>query len=99
MKIYYGNEIRRFSLAKGAFSYVALLEYVRKFFGTINEKDNIVVKYEDDEKDMITISSDEELEFAIGLFKDSVMKLRVEKVASPSCAPQSQCEYWSNWKK
>lgn len=94
MKIYYGTEIRRFSLAKGSFSYVALLEYVRKFF-VINENDSIIVKYQDDENDMITISSDEELEFAIGLFKDGVMKLRVDKVQPQvQDAPQSRCEYW-----
>jgi hypothetical protein len=100
MKIYYGNEIRRFSLGKGSFSYVALLEYVRKFFG-IHENENIVVKYQDDENDLITISSDEELEFAVGLFKDTVMKLRVEKLAQPQtqAAPQSQCDNWSNWRK
>jgi hypothetical protein len=72
-KVQYGNEFRRF-LLKG--SYAAMLDQIRVLFGFKNDE-NLCIKYTDDEGDLVTISSDEELVFAIELFPNSVLRLTI----------------------
>jgi len=54
----------------------------------------IVVKYKDDENDLVTISSDEELAFAVNLFPTDILRIVVElaihqqKSSSPDCQNQ-----------
>jgi hypothetical protein len=77
------NEIRRFFLPSA--DYGALLSQVCQFFGFT--KDSVVIKYADDEGDFVTISSDEELRFAVEIAKD-VLRLRVTRLqpTSPTIA-------------
>jgi len=64
-KVHCGKEFRRFLLPSSQFE--ALSTQVRTLFGfTLDEP--ISIKYTDEEGDMVTISSDEELKFAIELF-------------------------------
>jgi len=69
-KVQYGDEFRRF-LLQG--SYATMLEQIRALFQFHDEE--LSIKYTDDEGDLVTISSDEELAFAIELFPNSVLRL------------------------
>jgi predicted nucleic acid-binding Zn-ribbon protein len=70
------NEVRRFLLLDK--NYAALLEQICQLFGF--SKDNVVIKYADEEGDFVTISSDEEVQFAIvEVAKNCVLKLLVEQ--------------------
>jgi hypothetical protein len=73
-KIQCGNEFRRFLLPSNKFS--DLDSQIRATFGFGPEK-NLVIKYTDEEGDNVTISSDEELEFAIGLFAGGLLRLTI----------------------
>jgi hypothetical protein len=71
-KVQCGNEFRRFLLPSNKFS--ALESQIRSTFGFPAEKP-LVIKYTDEEGDNVTISSDEELEFAITLFAGGLLRL------------------------
>jgi hypothetical protein len=66
------NDLRRFFLP--VVNYDALNARVCQFFGF--SKDSVVIKYADDEGDFVTISSDEELQFAVQVAK-GILRLRV----------------------
>jgi hypothetical protein len=68
------NEVRRFVLSNT--DYESLINQVCQVFGF--SKDSVVIKYADDEGDFITVSSDEEVKFAIEAVK-GVFRLRVEQ--------------------
>jgi len=70
------DQVRRFLLQKVQYNF--LLEQVCQLFGF--SKDSVVIKYADDEKDMVTISSDEELRFAVELAQQSILHLQVELI-------------------
>jgi PB1 domain len=72
VKVFYGAEIRRATF-KGN-TYASLFELAAKLFGL--EQANIVVKYQDEDGDKITISSDGELQEAMRLFTAKVPSLR-----------------------
>jgi len=95
-KVQYGNEIRRF-LLQG--SYDAMLDQIREYFG-LEMDENFSIKYTDDEGDLVTISSDEELMFAVDLFANTVLRLTISPTASTeSCenGPKrwSSCGKWA----
>jgi len=68
------NEVRRFLLLSN--EYNSMLNQVCQVFGF--SKDSVVIKYADDEGDFVTISSDEEVKFAIESAK-GVLRLRVDQ--------------------
>jgi len=78
-KVQYGNEFRRF-LLQG--SYAAMMDQIRVLFGFKNNED-FCIKYTDDEGDLVTISSDEELGFAVELFPNSLLRLTINTVSAP----------------
>jgi len=98
-KVQYGNEFRRFLLKD---SYAALLEQVRTLF-SFESVEDLCIKYTDDEGDLVTISSDEELVFAIELFPNSVLRLTVTgpvKKHSRCDRDGPKCEKWAHkWEK
>jgi len=63
-KVAYQAEIRRFTLERAEF--IALRDQLFALFPQL-EKETVVIKYTDDEKDLVTISSDEELLVALKL--------------------------------
>lgn len=71
-KVQYGQEFRRFALTSS--SYASLLNQLKGSFST---DEPLIIKYKDEESDLITISSDAELAFAIELFTDAVLRLIV----------------------
>jgi len=77
------NEVRRFVLSNT--DYESLINQVCQVFGF--SKDSVVIKYADDEGDFITVSSDEEVKFAIETLK-GVLRLRVDR-KQPFCQPKS----------
>jgi len=71
IKISLKDDIRRISVDPKGFNFEALKAAVRRLFKTLTDEDanSLVVRYQDDESDFITISSDEELAEAISLLK------------------------------
>lgn len=80
------DTVRRF-YAKNT-DYNALLDQICTIFGF--SKDSVVIKYIDDEGDLVTISSDPELKFAIDL-APRVLKLKVELI-KPVGPVATDCE-------
>jgi len=74
------NEVRRFLLSTT--EYQTLLGQICQLFGF--SKDSVVIKYADDEGDFVTISSDEEVKFAIEVAKNGVLRLRADP-KHPAC--------------
>jgi len=91
------GSIRRFALSEAKFS--ALHCQVAAVFGLSVSNDAWTIKYKDDEGTMVTISSDEELSFAVQLL-GSLMHLEVvEKAAFVGTnIPESQNLDEENWK-
>jgi len=86
------NENRRFCIAEAKFD--SLKKLVSNLFSLADGAD-FTVKYKDDENDLVTISSDDELAFAINLFPTDILRIVVE-VHKPNCAApckwQSKCD-------
>jgi len=74
IKVSFGEELRRTTF-KGT-SFHDLEAEVRNLF-KLKEGSKVVIKYQDDEGDLITLSSDSELAFAINLFLNKVLRLHV----------------------
>lgn len=76
VKISHGNEIRRATIPSA--SYSLLIEYIAKLFN-VNE-DTIVIKYEDDDGDKISMSSDMEFHEALRVAQamQKILRLSVE---------------------
>lgn len=94
-KVQCGNEFRRFLLPTS--KYEDLANQIRSLFG-FEALESLTLKYTDEEGDMVTISSDEELKFAIGLFAGGLLRLTI-------CNPKNRggkkgCERnWDSEKK
>lgn len=65
IKVKHQEELRRFSVSSSA-DWTTVISKICSLFSL--EEENIVVKYEDDEKELITIGSDAELEEAFHVF-------------------------------
>eukprot|EP01120_Amphizonella_sp_Union-15-10_P006138 TRINITY_DN192_c0_g1_i1.p1 TRINITY_DN192_c0_g1~~TRINITY_DN192_c0_g1_i1.p1 ORF type:complete len:354 (+),score=69.41 TRINITY_DN192_c0_g1_i1:137-1198(+) len=78
-KIFYAEQIRRLALTEP--SYATLREALQELF-PFASTDKISIKYKDDEDDLVTISSDVELDSAISLLGSSTL-LRLHVFASP----------------
>lgn len=95
-KVICNDQIRRFQFFDTEFS--SLKDQVKKLLGLNNE---FVLKYKDNEGDMITISSTEELTCAIdvsqkidgGLIRLSVFSVEPSPIITPTPAPPSFQEY------
>lgn len=65
VKVKFGDDVRRLTLSADI-SFVALRQKLNSIFGTsLDQLDQVLVKYEDNDGDQITISCDEELQEAI----------------------------------
>lgn len=71
VKVQYKNEYRRFIFDGIEFN--KLVDNIGTSFG----KQNYIIKYIDDETDLVTISSDEDLKFAINLFPCNILRLKI----------------------
>jgi len=77
-KVLFGEEYRRFVVKNNDFK--SLYETVKKLF---NLSDGCVLKYKDDERDLVTMSSDEELLCALE-FSSGILHLFVVSPNEPS---------------
>jgi hypothetical protein len=90
------DTVRRFYANSTEFN--ALLDQICSVFGL--SKDSVVLKYIDDEGDLVTISSDAELKFAVDLAPRGavpLLKLKVELTQppvdlAPHCVPSAEGE-------
>lgn len=78
IKVKCGEDFRRFLLLTCQYSELA--NQIRTLFG-IDQSEKLVIKYTDEEGDMVTVSSDEELKLAADLFSGKLLKLNI---ASPA---------------
>jgi len=90
-KVLYGEEYRRFVIQSAHFN--VLFSTVTKLF---NLPDGCSLKYKDDEGDLVTMSSDEELLSALE-FSSGLLHLIVANPSQPTLAPASPWE--RNWRK
>jgi len=84
------NENRRFCIAEAKFD--SLKKLITNLFPQANGID-FSVKYKDDENDLVTISSDDELMFAVNLFPTDILRIVVEFPKKADCA--APCK-WQN---
>jgi len=87
------NENRRFCIAEAKFD--SLKKLISNLFPLANGTD-FTVKYKDDENDLVTISSDDELLFAVNMFPTDILRIVVEfpkRTGLPDCA--APCK-WQN---
>jgi uncharacterized protein (DUF3084 family) len=100
-KVQYGNVYRRFIYQSN--QYAPLLAQIKRLFG-FTDVEEVMLKYKDEEGDMVTVSSNEELVFAIELFTGSVLRLNVDTEDNNKrprrcqkggeCRPQRNGEFW-----
>lgn len=76
VKVSFGEEIRRLSFTGNSFK--SLVEEIKKLFN-LKDEFPIVVKYLDEDKDNITMSSDEELQTAIALCNGNLLRIQVAR--------------------
>jgi len=81
-KVQCGNEFRRFLLPNS--QYEDLANQIRALFG-FGQDEILSLKYTDEEGDMVTISSDNELKFAIGLFAGGLLRLTICNKKGRNC--------------
>jgi len=60
VKLSYNDDLRRLSVDSATFKFAQLKETIKRLFSSL-DTERLVIKYEDDEQDLVTISSDEEL--------------------------------------
>ncbi|GAV05224.1 hypothetical protein RvY_15390 [Ramazzottius varieornatus] len=77
IKVRLGNDVRRLPLLNEDLNYDELLIMMQRVFkGKINSSDQVIVKYKDEDGDMITIADDADLTFAL-LQTDKVLKTQL----------------------
>jgi len=98
------NENRRFCISEAKFE--TLQQMISSIFSSQRGAE-FIVKYKDDENDLVTISSDEELAFAVNLFPTDILRLVISPKHSlivpdiADCADRRWCrkEKWNNEKR
>ncbi len=85
LKINWGDDIRRITLLHTP-SYAELRKTFQKIFSVAGLPKGFVIKYQDDEKDLVTIGSDLELSEALqfGLKQQSPLRLSIHESKSAS---------------
>jgi transcriptional regulator with GAF, ATPase, and Fis domain len=69
------NENRRFCISEAKFE--TLKQMISSLF-SIESGNEFTVKYKDDENDLVTISSDDELAFAVNLFPTDILRIVID---------------------
>jgi len=80
IKISLSDDIRRVSVDPKSLSFETLKSTVKRLYKTLSDEDAqyLVIRYQDDESDWVTVSSDEELSEALSLVKeDRVLRLNL----------------------
>jgi len=97
VKITLNSDIRRVSVDAVGFDYETLKATVRRLFKTLTDEEFVVIdiRYQDDERDWITVSSDEELAEAIALLPANDNRVLRLSLAVPSQQQARHCP--KNW--
>jgi hypothetical protein len=96
-KIQNGDEYRRFLLTSS--QYTVLLKQIKTIFN-YDADQVLVIRYKDDEGDLVTLSSDEELLFALEIFSGSVLRLSIhteqqrERCGRPHGGERGPYHHW-----
>jgi len=88
-KVEYNNEFRRFFLNNPTFAEV---EKTLKTLFSINETSSIKIKFLDDEKDWVNLSTDQELQYAVELV-ERPLRLSVSLTPDPSSTDARPCHW------
>jgi len=93
VKISYNDDLRRLSVDASTFTFAQLKETIKRLF-TALDTDRVVVKYEDDEQDLVTVSTDEELLEAFNVSRNKnppVLRLFLKDAVKPAQDCSSGC--------
>jgi len=98
LKISLNDDMRRVTHT-GALNFETLIATVKKLFNTLTEDEvkTLIVRYQDDEKDWITVSSDEELSEAISLLPTETPVLRLTLTLNQP--KQRHCGGGGRWRR
>jgi len=96
IKVSFGEEIRRMAFAGKSFNNLAT--ELKKLFG-LKEDCHLIVKYTDDDQDLITMSSDEELQNAISFASKGILRLQISKKFGKKLLKPYETESTSNSKE
>jgi tetratricopeptide (TPR) repeat protein len=85
VKLGLNDDLRRFSVESSAFTFSFLKEMIAKLYKSLSveEVEQLQIRYQDNEMDWISVSSDEELAEAVHLLPNSnaVLRLTIQKPA------------------
>jgi hypothetical protein len=92
VKLSYGDDLRRLTVDPTTFTFPQLKETIKRLYASLSsvDVDGLVVKYLDDEEDLVTISSNEELVEAFNLSRDKnppVLRLHLKEAPK---SPESE---------
>jgi len=92
IKIAFNDDIRRVSVDPSSLNFSVLKETIKRLFKTLTgeEIESLSIKYQDDESDWISISSDEELTEAVALLPASNTVLRLFLCARKPAHPERE---------
>jgi tetratricopeptide (TPR) repeat protein len=98
VKITLDDDIRRVSVDPSTLTYEVLRATVKRLFKTLSdeETDALTIRYQDDESDWITISSDEELVEAVSLLKN--VSSPVLRLSLTRAKQAGGCGRWGGFK-
>jgi len=87
VKLYFKDEVRRFLLPKEQTTYKDLESRCRKLAG-LGEEVPVQLKYSDPDGDKVGMSSDVELEYALGICEGQLLRLTLESNEKPVAGSQ-----------
>jgi len=83
IKIQFGSDIRRVTLPTDSFTFAELTDLSKNLFGTALP-DTFTFKYTDDENDLVTVSSDAELQEAFRSIRNNILRFSVVPASQPT---------------
>lgn len=88
VKVKFGEEVRRFTISPETTNFAFVREKLRDLFYNGDDSARFYVRYEDDDGDMVTMASDEELEEAIRqVFTKSNISEQILRITTAHIAP------------
>jgi len=105
IKLTLSDDIRRVSVDSKSLSFISLKSTIKRIYKTLPDDDaqNLVIRYQDDEGDWITLESDEEISEALSFVKeDRVLRLTLtlspkkQVENGPECS-RGGCGKWRKW--
>jgi len=94
IKLTLSDDIRRVSVDSKSLSFPSLLRTIGRIYKALSDDDvkNLVIRYQDNEGDWITLESDEEISEALSFVKE-------DRVLRLTLSPKKQVEDGSDWSR